>query len=65
MTLSHAEMIVDSNDTTASYDAVRQLTEKLCLPLVIEDFVVQSMPDVSPTKWHLVRTPAGSSKHFS
>ena len=56
MTLSHADMIVDSHDATAAYDAVRQLTEKLCLPLVIEDFVVQSMPDVSPTKWHLAHT---------
>jgi hypothetical protein len=27
--------------------------ETLCQPLVTEDYVVQSMPDVSPTKWHL------------
>ncbi len=32
---------------------VRAATERLCEPLEIEDFVVQSMPDVSPTKWHL------------
>jgi ergothioneine biosynthesis protein EgtB len=38
------------------YDAVRNLTEKLCQPLVVEDYVVQSMPDVSPTKWHLAHT---------
>jgi ergothioneine biosynthesis protein EgtB len=25
----------------------------LCKPLVTEDYVVQSMPDVSPTRWHL------------
>ena len=56
MTLSPAATTIDSNDTTAPYDAVRLLTEKLCLPLVIEDFVVQSMPDVSPTKWHLAHT---------
>src|SRR5271154_1362740 len=56
MTLSQAAMIIDSNDTTATYDAVRRLTENLCLPLVTEDFVVQSMPDVSPTKWHLAHT---------
>ena len=49
-------MTIDSNDATAAYDAVRLLTEKLCLPLVTEDFVVQSMPDVSPTKWHLAHT---------
>ncbi len=56
MTLSQADMIADSNDAAATYDAVRLLTEKLCLPLVTEDFVVQSMPDVSPTKWHLAHT---------
>jgi ergothioneine biosynthesis protein EgtB len=32
------------------------MTEKLCQPLVVEDYVVQSMPDVSPTKWHLAHT---------
>lgn len=35
------------------YRAVRSLTEKLCEPLVPEDYVVQTMEDVSPTKWHL------------
>jgi ergothioneine biosynthesis protein EgtB len=32
---------------------VRAFTEKLCEPLATEDYVVQSMPDCSPTKWHL------------
>jgi ergothioneine biosynthesis protein EgtB len=40
----------------ARYAAVRALTESLCEPLVTEDYVVQSMPDVSPTKWHLAHT---------
>ncbi len=38
------------------YSAVRAFSEYLCEPLVTEDFVVQSMPDVSPTKWHLAHT---------
>jgi len=38
------------------YRAVRHQTEALCEPLVPEDYVVQSMPDVSPTKWHLAHT---------
>ena len=36
--------------------SVRELTEQLCTPLMVEDYVVQSMPDVSPTKWHLAHT---------
>jgi len=35
------------------YKSVRQLTEQLCKPLATEDYVIQSMPDASPTKWHL------------
>src|SRR5262245_66563185 len=37
----------------ARYQNVRQTTERLCAPLVVEDHVIQAMPDVSPTKWHL------------
>lgn len=35
------------------YLSVRKFTEELCKPLVTEDYVVQTMPDVSPAKWHL------------
>jgi len=35
---------------------VRQQSLHLCKSLQTEDFVVQSMPDVSPTKWHLAHT---------
>jgi ergothioneine biosynthesis protein EgtB len=34
------------------YDAVRATTETLAAPLSPEDQTVQSMADVSPTKWH-------------
>ncbi|UVE18942.1 ergothioneine biosynthesis protein EgtB [Pseudomonas sp. LS44] len=32
---------------------VRAASERICAPLQIEDHVIQSMPDVSPPKWHL------------
>ncbi len=38
------------------YSRVRAQTVALCESLEPEDFVVQSMPDVSPTKWHLAHT---------
>ncbi len=38
------------------YDAVRAQTERLVVPLAVEDMVIQSMPDVSPTRWHLAHT---------
>lgn len=41
---------------TERYAAVRARTERLTVPLEVEDFVVSSMPDVSPTKWHLAHT---------
>ncbi|HET7275221.1 MAG TPA: ergothioneine biosynthesis protein EgtB [Longimicrobiaceae bacterium] len=40
----------------ASYSEARAFTEQLTKGLVPEDMVVQSMPDVSPTKWHLAHT---------
>ncbi len=38
------------------YQNIRQVSEQLCQPLAIEDYGVQSMPDVSPPKWHLAHT---------
>ena len=40
----------------ARFHQVRNCTNALCANLEPEDFVVQSMPDVSPTKWHLAHT---------
>lgn len=38
------------------YRRVRGDTEALCAPLAIEDFGVQTMPEVSPAKWHIAHT---------
>lgn len=38
--------------TTEDFQQVRDVTEKLAAPLSPEDQQIQSMPDVSPTKWH-------------
>jgi ergothioneine biosynthesis protein EgtB len=43
---------VDVTELQARYAAVRAATEQLAAPLSPEDQTVQTMPDVSPTKWH-------------
>jgi ergothioneine biosynthesis protein EgtB len=43
-------------DLERRFREVRATTERLCEPLATEDYVVQSMPDASPTKWHLAHT---------
>ncbi|MCW2783760.1 MAG: hypothetical protein JWP74_277 [Marmoricola sp.] len=42
----------DASSLTRRFDEVRAHTEMLAAPLSPEDQTVQSMADVSPTKWH-------------
>ncbi len=45
-------MTTDATALQDRYLEVRAQTERLAAPLSPEDQTVQSMPDVSPTKWH-------------
>src|SRR6185437_570553 len=44
------------SETGKHYLEVLAATVELCAPLAVEDYVVQSMPDASPAKWHLAHT---------
>ena len=35
------------------FTQIRATSEAICAPLQTEDYLIQSMPDVSPPKWHL------------
>ncbi|MEZ5381505.1 MAG: ergothioneine biosynthesis protein EgtB [Microthrixaceae bacterium] len=47
---------LDSSEVVRALMATRALTEALAEPLTPEDQCIQSMPDVSPTKWHRAHT---------
>ncbi len=47
---------IGASQLAAHYAAVRQFSRELCATLEPEDCCIQSMPDVSPTRWHLAHT---------
>lgn len=47
---------MNRDDLADLYPRVRSFTRLLCEPLAVEDYVVQTMQDVSPIKWHLAHT---------
>ena len=52
----HLPATVSTHSSAHAFERVRATTQALCEPLEIEDYVVQSMPDASPAKWHLAHT---------
>ena len=47
---------VNTSQRVDRFLTVRRASEQLAVPLSAEDQTVQSMPDASPTKWHLAHT---------
>ncbi len=57
ITEQRAESGLDSRGTLASrYREVRAQTERICAPLVTEDYQVQACNETSPPKWHLAHS---------
>ncbi len=48
--------IPSSANLLNNYLQVRRASDRICQPLATEDYIIQSMPDVSPPKWHLAHT---------
>ncbi len=44
------------NTLILNYEQIRKDSELICAPLETEDYCIQTMPDVSPAKWHLAHT---------
>ncbi len=56
---AHLQALPDDTEPEsllARYRRVRRTSLDLAVPLETEDMVVQSMPDASPTRWHLAHT---------
>ena len=45
-----------TSDLGRRFQSVRCFSEKICETLEPEDYVIQTMPEASPTKWHLAHT---------
>lgn len=50
------EPTAENSELGRRYRYVRCFSDKLCETLEPEDYVIQTMPEASPTKWHLAHT---------
>lgn len=55
-TITKPPQRAEANSLAARYATVRRWSNSLCETLEPEDCCIQSMPDVSPTRWHLAHT---------
>ena len=55
-TISKTKNYLSRESLAQHYKTIRMFSEDFCKTLVTEDYVIQSIPDVSPTKWHLAHT---------
>jgi len=56
LNISNIDSAADFVSLASSYRRIRNDSLKICEPLETEDFGIQTMPDVSPPKWHLAHT---------
>jgi ergothioneine biosynthesis protein EgtB len=56
VTVAHDQALDARTTLLARYREVRRASDALAAPLSAEDCQVQSMPDASPTKWHLAHS---------
>ncbi len=56
MTSGSEDIHPDRARTLQRYREVRAFTEALCRPLATEDYVLQSMTEASPVRWHIAHT---------
>ena len=52
-----ASQAITKPDTLSKrYQSVRDFTSRIAAPLTVEDCMIQSMHDASPTRWHMAHT---------
>ncbi len=50
------EVSLDVSAVMQRFTEVRATSERLCKPLLVEDYGLQAMPETSPAKWHIAHT---------